>query len=183
MRRIFLPLLLLLSSCASAPVALQRAPQADAPFAFSGRISLKQDGRRESAGVRWVHGTQADEILILAPLGQTVARIRRDGQAATLDASGKHYAAQDMEMLMQQVLGWQLPLSGMRYWVTALPFPGAENQIERGTNGQVSLLRQQGWEIFYTRYAAEDKDALPLRLTLKRDGMEVTLLIDEWEAQ
>ncbi len=183
MRR-FLPLLfLLLAGCTSVPLAVQRPAQADAPFAFNGRVSVKHGEQRDSAGVRWVHRADDDEILLLAPLGQTVARIHRDGDMVTLEASGKSYSAQDMETLMQQVLGWQLPLSGLRYWVTALPAPEGESGIEREANGQVSLLRQQGWEIAYSRYAAPAADALPLKLNLKRDGMEVLLLIDEWEAQ
>jgi outer membrane lipoprotein LolB len=183
MPRSLVLLILLLTGCAAAPVAVQRPLQADAPFAFNGRIAVRQGELRDSAGMRWVHSAAADEILLLAPLGQTMARIRRDDGEATLEASGKHYAAQDMEALMQQVLGWQLPLSGLRYWVTALPSPDGESHIERDASGQVSLLRQQGWEISYTRYAAESGDALPLRLKLQREGMEVLLLIDEWEAQ
>jgi outer membrane lipoprotein LolB len=183
MRCSLLLLLVLLTGCATAPTVVQRPAQVDAPFAFNGRIAFKQGEKRDNAGVRWVHSAAEDEILLLAPLGQTVARIHRDAQEATLDASGKHYTAQDMESLMQQVLGWQLPLAGLRYWVTALPVPGDEFSIERDTNGQVSALRQQGWEIGYTRYAAATPDALPLRLKLQRDGMEVVLLIDEWEAQ
>ncbi|MBI5890106.1 MAG: outer membrane lipoprotein LolB [Nitrosomonadales bacterium] len=183
MPRFLLLLILLLTGCATAPVAVQRPLQADAPFAFNGRVAVKQGDKRESAGVRWEHRAEADEILLLAPLGQTMARIRRDAQEITLEASGKRYTAQDMESLMQQALGWQLPLSGLRYWVTALPAPGSESSIERDANGQVSMLQQQGWEIGYSRYAAAAPDALPLRLKLQRDGMEVVLLIDEWEAQ
>lgn len=183
MPRLLLLLTLLLAGCATAPVALQRPAQSDAPFAFNGRVAVKQGEQRESAGVRWVHRADEDEILLLAPLGQTVARIHRDADAVTLDASGSHYVAQDMEALMQEVLGWQLPLSGLRYWVTALPVPDDEVDIEHDAKGQVSVLRQQDWEITYTRYAADTPDALPLRLNLKRDGVEVMLLIDEWEAQ
>lgn len=183
MSRYFLMLILLLAGCATAPVAVQRPAQADAPFAFNGRVAVKQDGQRDSAGVRWAHSPVDDEILLLAPLGQTVARIHRDTHEVTLDAAGKHYAAQHMETLMQEVLGWQLPLYGLRYWVTALPAPDSEFSIERDADGRVSVLHQQGWEIRYSRYAANTPDALPLRLNLTRDGMNVLLLIDEWEAR
>ena len=165
------------------PVVVQRPLQADAPFAFNGRVAFRQGEKRDTAGVRWEHRAAEDEILLLAPLGQTIARIRRNAREATLEASGKYHKAQDMESLMQQVLGWQLPLSGLRYWVTALPVPGNESSIERNANGQVTMLRQQGWEIGYSRYATDTPDALPLRMKLQRDGMEVLLLIDEWEAQ
>jgi outer membrane lipoprotein LolB len=98
-----------------------------------------------------------------------------------LEASVKQYFEQDAETLTERVLGWHLPLSGMRYWVLALPAAGSEALIERAGNGQVKVLRQDGWEINYTRYAAETPDSLPLRLTLQRDGMTMQLLIDEWE--
>lgn len=183
MRRFFPLLVILLAGCAAAPVAVLRPAQQDAPFAFNGRVAVKQGDAHDSAGMRWVHSAAEDEILLLAPLGQTVARIHRDLNGVTLDTSGKHYTAQDMETLMQQALGWQLPLSGLRYWVTALPAPNIESSLERDANGHVETLRQQGWEISYSRYAALASDALPLRLKLHRDGTEVLLLIDEWEAQ
>lgn len=183
MRRFFPLLVILLAGCAAAPVAVLRPAQQDAPFAFNGRVAVKQGDTHDSAGMRWVHSAAEDEILLLAPLGQTVARIHRDMNGVTLDTSGKHYTAQDMETLMQQALGWQLPLSDLRYWVTALPAPNIESSLERDANGQVETLRQQGWEISYSRYAALASDALPLRLKLHRDGTEVLLLIDEWEAQ
>ena len=182
MYRFLLPVLLL-TACTSVPGTVQRPAQTDAPFAFNGRVAVKQGEVHDSAGLRWVHHAAKDEILLLAPLGQTVARIHRDANEATLDSSGKHYAAQDMESLMQQALGWQLPLSGLRHWVTALPAPDSEFNVERDANGQVSMLHQQGWDIHYSHYAAASADALPLRLSLKREGMEVLLLIDEWEAQ
>lgn len=183
MYRLLLLTILLLAGCATTPVTVHREAQADAPFTFNGRVAIKQGEQRDSAGMRWVHRSDDDEILLLAPLGQTVARIHRGSGEATLDASGKHHAAQDMEGLMQEVLGWQLPLSGLRYWVTAVPAPGGGFDIERDANGQVKVLRQQGWEISYSRYAALTADALPLRLKLQRDGVQVLLLIDEWEAQ
>jgi len=69
MRLVFL-LLVLLAGCASVPVAVQRAPEADAPFAFNGRVAVRQGERRESAGLRWVHRAVEDEILLLAPWGR-----------------------------------------------------------------------------------------------------------------
>jgi outer membrane lipoprotein LolB len=181
MARSLLLLLLFLTGCASAPVQVQRPAEQDAPFAFNGRVSIKHGAQREKAGLRWVHKADEDDILLLAPLGQTVARIHRDENKATLVAGGRGYNAQDMESLMQQVLGWQLPLSGMRYWMIGLPAPEDESTIEMNDNGQLGILRQQGWEIAYTKYASDRVDALPLRLSLKRERVEVLLVIDEWE--
>ena len=180
-----LAVLLLLAGCAtqllpSQPVA--RPAEAETrPFVLTGRIAVKYDGERSSAGVRWAHQTAEDEVLLLAPLGQTVARIRRDAQGVALDTSDKHYAAQDVEELTHQVLGWQLPLGGLRNWVLALPAAQSTASVERDANGQISVMRQDGWVIRYTRYATQAADSLPLRMSLQQEGIEIQLLIDEWE--
>jgi outer membrane lipoprotein LolB len=181
-----LMVLALLQGCAGTPVEpIQTRPaQAEqAPFAFNGRVATRHDDKTTSAGVRWTHRGVEDEILLLAPLGQTVARIKGDAQGVVLETDGKYYAAKDAETLTEQVLGWHLPMSGLRYWVLALPADHSEAVIERGAHGQFKVLRQDGWEIHYLRYATEAPDSLPLRLTLQRDGMEIKLFIDEWEMQ
>lgn len=184
-RCLCLLVLALMTGCASHAVVktLQRPIQPDAPFAFNGRVAIKHDGARSSAGLRWVHSPNEDEVLLLAPLGQTVARIHRDTQGVMLDESGKHHFAQNAEALTQQVLGWELPLSGLRYWVTGLPNSGSEADIQRDANGQVSVLRQDGWEINYSRYTGDTADSLPLRFVLRREKLEIMVLIDEWEKQ
>lgn len=176
-------LLLLLAGCATAPVVVVRSPQVDAPFAFNGRVLIKHNGQRDSSGIHWEHHVR-DEILLLGPLGYTVGRINRDSRGATLeDASGKKYSAVDAESLMQEALGWQLPLSGLRYWVVAQPAADAEYLVERNTNGQMTVLRQQGWEIRYSRYTGTAPDALPKQLDMSREGFSVLLQIDEWQTQ
>jgi outer membrane lipoprotein LolB len=183
MRRLFL--LLLLAGCASAPPVSQPVTRPSSaeqkPFVLNGRIAIKHDGDRSSANIRWAHRREDDDILLLAPLGQTVAHIHSDVQGAVLDTADKHYTAQDPEELTQQVLGWHLPLAGLRYWVLALPAPKSKSSIEHVANGQVSILQQDGWKILYTRYAAQTPDSLPLRISLQREGMELQLVVDEWE--
>jgi outer membrane lipoprotein LolB len=179
-----LVLLMLLGGCSllpTAPAPVARPAQIEfAPFALNGRIAIKHNGTRHSAGVRWVHKAQSDELLLQGPLGQTAARVYRDAQGATLDDGSKHYEALDVETLMQQVLGWQLPLSGLHSWVLGQSAAG-EAQIERDELGRIAVLQQDGWEVRYQRYAGDSADSMPSRLQLSRDELQVQLLIDEWE--
>lgn len=175
--------LLMLAGCASAPPtqAVRQPHAAHLAFTLDGRIAVKYDGEHSSAGVHWTHDADADDILMLAPLGMTVAHLRRDARGATLETSGKQYTAQDSDELMQQVLGWHLPLSGLPYWAMALPAPGTAADVERETNGRVSVLHQDGWVIRYTAYATQATDSLPLRMTMQHEDFEIRLLIDEWQ--
>jgi len=166
----------------SAPPTVVRPAQIEhAPFVMNGRIAVKYHGERTSANVRWTHMIKDDEILLFAPLGQTVARIYQNADGVVLDASGKHYTAHNTEALTQQVLGWSLPLNGLRYWVLALPAPDSECVLERNEHGQISQLQQTGWTIQYARYASTVVDSLPLRMTLQRAELHIQLLVDEWE--
>lgn len=175
----------MLSGCALLPPApapaVRPAQPESAPFALNGRISVKYNGARHSAGLRWTHTAQSDEVLLLAPLGQTAARVYRDAQNATLDDGDKHYQAGNAETLMQQVLGWYLPLGGLHHWVLGSAEPGSLAQIERNGNGQIAVLRQGNWEVHYQRYPDDKPDSLPTRLQLNHEGLQVQLLIDEWE--
>lgn len=164
------------------PVAfVPRPAQAEsAPFAINGRISIKHNGSRDSAGLRWTHQTQTDEILLLTPLGQTAARIYRDESLATLDNGERHYQDKNVELLMMQVLGWRLQLDGLHHWVLGLT-AGDDALVERDALGRLAVLRQAGWEVRYLAYADNKADSLPTRMELLRENLQLTLLIDEWE--
>lgn len=174
----------LLGGCALLPSehapSARPAQIATAAFVMNGRIAIRHNDTRHSAGVRWVSLPQSDELLLQGPLGQTVARVYRDAQGATLQDGSKEYQAADVESLMQQVLGWQLPLGGLHRWVVGQAAEG-DAQIERDGLGRIALLQQNGWEVRYLRYDGDSSDSLPKRLQLSRDELQVQLLIDEWE--
>ena len=177
--------LTLLNGCAllapaPAPVARPAQPES-AAFALNGRISIKHLETSQSAGLRWTHQAQSDEILLLTPLGQTAARVYRDDSHATLDDGNKHYQDVDAESLMEQVLGWHLPLNGLHHWVLGTADSASPAQIERADNGQITVLHQDGWEVRFLRYADSKPDSLPTRMQLNHEGLQIQLLIDERE--
>lgn len=176
--------IIFLSGCASLRVHRVPIPPTQlesAPFVLNGRIAVDYQGQRHSVGLHWAHQTQSDEILLLAPLGKTVARIASDAQHAMLDQGEQHHEAQDIETLMTQVLGWHLPLSGLHYWVLGKAAGNSPAQIERDEQGRVSVLHQSGWAVRYLAYAEAAPESLPARMELIRDDLQVKLFIDEWD--
>lgn len=172
---------LLLAGCATDKARIDRLAEGAPAFALDGRIAVKYDGRHSSGGFHWQHAADSDDIIMLAPLGITIAHVRQDAHGALLETSGKQYVAQDGDELMQRALGWHLPLRGMPYWVRAKPMPGEPANVTRDAQGQISQLQQDGWDIHYTAYAADTADSLPLRITMQREQLQIRLLIDEWK--
>lgn len=174
---------LLLSSCAAppprpaAPGALHQAPP---DFRLKGRIGVRYQGQGYFGNLSWQHTDGRDELLLQSPLGQTVARIAHDGHGVELQTSGKDYRATDTAELTGQVLGWRLPLEGLRYWIAGAPEPGAPAEVERDAAENATRLRQNGWDIEYRDYRPQGAYLLPSRLVLKNGSLELKLVVDNW---
>lgn len=175
---------LLLGGCATpalrlpATTDIRTAPES---FQLNGRIGVNHDGQGFSGNLSWRHQASEDEIQLRTSLGQTVARIQRNAGSVTLDTSEDHYTAQNTAELTEQVLGWRLPLDGMQYWVLGHPAPDGAAESERDDGMRVIRLRQQEWRIEYRDYRMEGNFILPSRITMRKDKLELKLIVDSWE--
>ena len=163
---------LLLSACATPPVALQ-----EVQFQLAGRLAARYRNEAFTGNLSWRHARDGDELLISTPLGQGVARIVRQGQVVTLTTPDGEQSAADAESLTEQTLGFRLPLAGLADWVRGRPSPDVAAQTERGGDEKLVKLQQSGWTVDYQEYAG----ALPSRMRLTYPGIELRLAISEWK--
>ena len=150
-------------------------------FSLSGRVAVKLDDRGYTASLRWRHWPERDSLRLLSPLGSVVGEIEADGNGATLTTGDrKVYRSNDAQALTREVLGWDLPLSGLRYWVTGRADPASPVQAEdRDGNQRLKSLTQNDWRIAYLEYFGDS--ALPARLTLVYDRLNLRLIVERWE--
>jgi outer membrane biogenesis lipoprotein LolB len=121
---------LLLAACVSVP----DMPSLEKKFVMhTGRfaISYQKDGapQREQGGFEWKVQTDltpfaapAMQLALLSPLGNTVALIAFNPQApsdkrASLTTPTQIEFAPDLPTLMQELLGWRLPLAELLPWL------------------------------------------------------------------
>jgi outer membrane lipoprotein LolB len=148
---------------------------------LQGRISLTRGEQGWHAGLDWENHADRYRLLVSGPLGQGAMQLTGSAQGVTLvDADGKVYQAADAETLLQQVSGWQLPVSGLRYWVRGLPDPGSRFEQTLDAQGRLQQLNQSGWDIRYQRFTQLDGVEWPSKLTLERDDLVLKLVIDQW---
>ncbi|BAN36424.1 outer-membrane lipoprotein lolB [Sulfuricella denitrificans skB26] len=182
---------MLLWGCAALPVPpleLESAarPQsssgAEGLFRLSGRIAVSHNGESFSGSLRWSHAAEEDEIFILSPLGQGVARIVNNSAGASLEtADGQSYRAADVESLTEEVLGWRLPARGLQYWVMGRSAPDSVAESELDDKRQLRALRQDGWRVDYLGYRMVQGTLLPAKLEVALDErLRVRLVIDDW---
>jgi outer membrane lipoprotein LolB len=188
---IALALVLLVGACATAPgVPPDRAPATLAPdrvrFELNGRIGVQNGDEGMSGLLRWLHAPEADELWFSSPLGSTVAMLVRDETGVELvSGRGPPRRAANAEVLTREALGWDLPLSGLEYWILGRPAPGpGAERIERdAASGRLVRLVQDGWRIEYRRYLDTEWGALPALINLEYGSLQIRLAVDRWDVQ
>lgn len=154
-----------------------------AHWAFKGRVAIRHEDEGWQAGLRWLQDSDRFEIQVLDPLGRKVADIRGGTGGVLLTTSrGESARAGDPESLMRDVLGWSLPISGMRYWVLGVPDPrGGEASLELDEAGRLIRLGQSGWDVNYRRYRPVEPLDMPTRMTLANRELDIKLIVSDWE--
>ncbi len=168
------------------------AGASSANFLLTGRVAVKGGKESFSGGVQWRHVEAGNEILLLSPLGQTLAQIQLNPDGASLTTSEHHsYHAADAESLTEQVLGWHLPLEGLQYWVQGVNSPVTASEIDLDIDGRAVAIRQDGWNIDYSSYFPAPAVHVtqtqpgthagrPRLLRLKRGDLQIKLVVDAW---
>lgn len=149
-----------------------------AAFALQGRVSVQYGDQSLSGQLNWRADAAGDQVLLSSPLGQGVASISRNAGGVTLMKPGESpVAAENVEALTQSELGFRLPLSGLRYWIQAKPDPARASKVRHNADGKVEQIAQDGWKIDYLQF----RDNRPRKLHVTREGLEIRLVIDEWQ--
>ncbi len=148
---------------------------------LSGKIGLRGPQLAESAYINWRQCGDTYDVRISGPLGQTVARIDGTGEQLRIWFEGQEpVQTSEPEALMQQQLGWSVPLRALRYWVRAEAAPGAKSESS-GPAQQPETLQQFGWQVNYLAYHQNGATTLPAKLRMNdAQGLQATLIINEW---
>lgn len=166
------------------------APQADAArrlgpplesFAANGRISLRQGERSDHLQFDWQHAPGRDVVLFSSPLGQGLAELGSDDAGAWLVVPGEpQRRAPDLRALAQTLFGAPLPLDVLADWLR-----GAQPAL----SGEVDGWRIEVNETVPSATLPDGDSAspsaqrrLPRRLTVRRDDIELRIVIDGWGA-
>ena len=172
---------LVLSGCAQLPfMGPGRSQGSPVSFEMLGRVYVRFGPQAFSGSLRWRHDDLADEVWLGGPLGQTAAHIVRDATGAALTTADQQtYRAMSIESLTKDGLGWSLPLADLSYYVLGEVPPGASNAAERDGAGHMTRLEHDGWAVRWTRREAASPGPAILRLDLRKEDVEIRLVIDQ----
>ena len=175
----------LVAACATAPPSRPATDVRIEPaFTADGRMSARRGNDGVAVHFAWRHTPSGDDFDVSTPLGQTVARMRRDAAGVRVERPNETPAEYpDWSSLTTAVLGVAIPVDGLVYWIQGVPAAQPDASIERDSGGRLSVLRQQGWDIVYS-YPRDDATR-PSRLVMSYPGgesIEVRVVVDRLDA-
>ena len=111
----------------------------------------------------------------MSPIGNTVARISVESGIATLATGGNSYTGRNLDAMMQQQLGFILPLSYLHYWIQGVPLPQykVQNQLKSG-------FSQLNWQVEYLKWQDINH---PEVLVIHKDNLRIKMLINWPESE
>lgn len=188
-------LLLIVSGCSVKPAAIRDTESADRwqqhsaavsalrVWELNGRIAIQKEKESASASLKWQQAETNFQIRIFGPFGKGAVELSGDeSKVSMLDAEGRSLEADSAETLLQDYLGWQVPVSGLVYWIRGIPNPRdyVQNMV-LDADSRLQELSQSGWQIRYKRYQPVNQLQLPARLELLNRDLKVKLVLREWE--
>lgn len=149
---------------------------------INGRIAVSIDKEAWSASLHWMQTGQDYLLRVIAPFGRGTFELHGNGEGVYLRLSrDRILQAEDPESLLEDNLGWSVPVSGMVYWVKGIPEPGMViNRLILDDKGRVTDLSQSGWQISYSRYVSLGDYELPRRIVIDNGNLRIRLVIREW---
>lgn len=148
-----------------------------------GKIAARKGNKGSSASFIWQQTGDYYKIKIFGPFGAGAVYVQGNNQYVELkEANGRLTKGTSAEHILQQIMGWAVPVSGLRYWLMGLPSPKVSVQQQQTDQmGRLKNLAQSGWRIHYDNYQPYHTLSLPQKLQLYNHDISIKMIIKSWQ--
>lgn len=148
---------------------------------ISGKISIRHPQQSGSGALSWHQQHESFDIHVSGPLGQGSVRLTGKPGQVQLTTNQQQLGATSAEQLMQQQLGWSVPIGQLLWWIRGLPSPDSPHQLQLNNDSLAYQIRQSGWQLDYLNYQSGSLGyPLPQRIKAYGPDLELTLFIRQW---
>jgi outer membrane lipoprotein LolB len=149
---------------------------------ISGKVGIRAPKDSGSGTLFWLQRQDYYDIRLSGPLGRGAARLTGRPGAVSLEVANQgRFEATDPESLLEEQLGWKLPVSHLVWWVRGLPAPDTRSRLTLDGDSRLANLEQDGWQVEYLSYVEQNGYWLPERVKLHSHDLDVTLVVKDWQ--
>lgn len=148
---------------------------------LQGAIAVRMPKEALSAYMNWQQKNQYYTIHLFGPLGIGAVNITgRPGNFVLQNAQNQTFKSNSPEQLIQQELGWTLPVSNLYYWIRGLPSPTTTSTKQFDRYHHITTLNQSGWQIQYLKYTGVKGIDLPSKIFMSNPTLSLRIIINQW---
>ena len=145
------------------------------------RIALRHKKLSWRGIMQWQQHSDSFRIVFNDLLGRRLMLIesRDDGTVSAVDAKGYRRSAANASLLLKSLLGIEVSLDNLRYWLLGAPEPATSYaNLEFDAIGRLLAYEQNGWTIKYTDFHSPDCAAsVPANITLNNADKQLWMHI------
>lgn len=150
---------------------------------LNGKVGLRTPEDSTSANLDWRQTPYHFRMLLSGPAGSGRSVLEgREGRVSLTTGEGR-FEAESPEELLQQEMGWSLPVSDLPHWIRGLPADDRPHRMTQDNLAFPATLEQDGWTIDYRRWTRTGGLWLPSRVIMSYDDLRVTLVVTRWQTQ
>lgn len=183
---------------ASALIGACAAPRMDAPvnedwqarrnvlaaissWEFTGRIGVRDESEAHSSRIRWRQHDDEYVINLWGTLNAGATQITGSPAQVSLQQEGKaELVAASPEELVEEQLGYELPVMQLSYWIKGIPAPGSTGVPSFNEDNHLIALLQDGWTVHYMAYTNYDTESLPTHIRIEKSPLRLDFVRLDW---
>lgn len=153
-------------------------------WALKGRLAVNDGEEGGSGHLSWQKHGPISSMNFHGALGRGAWQLNANENGAVLEwADGEVQRADTVGELIEQQLGWTIPVNALAWWVRGLAAPGNWDRQQLDEHGNLEKLSQLGWNIEYGRYRQVGNVSMPVKLTARRQSYTVKFAIQNWNLE
>lgn len=151
---------------------------------FSGRIGVRDDKESHSSRIRWQQHDDDYTINLWGTLNAGATEITGTSTGVVLrQRDNVPLSATTPEQLVYDQLGYELPVTELRYWIKGIPAPDARSTPAFDAENRLISLQQSGWSIQYLGYTNYQTESLPTRIRIEKAPLRLDFVRLDWTLQ
>jgi outer membrane lipoprotein LolB len=151
-------------------------------WGFVGKLSVDDGEDGGSGRLQWDVQSKISELDFHGAMGRGAWQLKISPEGAILrEADGSVQTAAGVDALIQDRMGWPIPVDALQWWVRGLAAPGPVEGQVLTPEGLLLKLDQFGWIVDFNRYDSAAGVAMPIRLDARQGSYRVKLAIGRWQ--
>lgn len=169
----------MLAGCVSQP----QPPQLNSlQFEVLGKMAVRSGTQGQSLRFNWRQYADGYVIAVWGPLGQG-RTVLSGNQAFMRVQRGAQLLAQGAPQdVMQQHLGWSVPVTVLSSWIRGEAHPGfAVQEISQSADGDLQAFTQAGWRVSLADLRQRSQRRTPAKIVAIRQQQKITVAVRSFQ--